>query len=165
MLRSSAALRRLHALRRAISCARQAIQEVETDGCASTVVAHLRAIWGHQRVERVVMLGLGSVSASAPARYQLALGLVLARELLESGTPGCRRVPVWRPVAPNRVDFPERFAGDLPLIYDPIFDAEDVAMLSALSCRVISEGEAEAVREEATACSAVFSYSCLRARR
>jgi hypothetical protein len=32
------------------------------------------------------MLGLGSVSASAPARYQLALGLALARELLNSGT-------------------------------------------------------------------------------
>ena len=61
------------------------MEEVTADGCASKVVAQLRAGWGHQRIERLVMLGLGPVSASAPARYQLALGLVLARELLGSG--------------------------------------------------------------------------------
>ena len=78
-------LTRLSMLRRALSSVRQAVQEVTTDGCASKVVAHLHAVWGHHQVERLVMLGLGSVSASAPARYQLALGLVLARELLGSG--------------------------------------------------------------------------------
>jgi hypothetical protein len=77
---------RVHVLDRAVASVRQAIQEVDSDGCAATVVAHLCALWGHQQVERVVMLGLGSVSASAPARYQLALGLALARELLNSGT-------------------------------------------------------------------------------
>lgn len=77
---------RVRVLDRAVASVRQAIQEVDSDGCAATVVAHLCALWGHQQVERVVMLGLGSVSASAPARYQLALGLALARELLNSGT-------------------------------------------------------------------------------
>ena len=80
-----AALMRVRALGRAISNVRQAIQEVETDGCAAVVVSRLCGVWGHQRVERLVMLGLGSVSSSTPARYQLALGLVLARELLDNG--------------------------------------------------------------------------------
>ena len=78
-------LTRLSMLHRALSSVHQAVQEVTSDGCASKVVAHLRAVWGHQHVERLVVLGLGSVSASAPARYQLALGLVIARELLDSG--------------------------------------------------------------------------------
>ena len=72
-------------LHRALAAVHQAMEEVTADGCASKVVAQLRAGWGHQRIERLVMLGLGPVSASAPARYQLALGLVLARELLGSG--------------------------------------------------------------------------------
>jgi hypothetical protein len=76
----------LSVLHRALSAVHQAVQEVTADGCASKVVAQLHAGWGHQHVERLVMLGLGSVSASAPARYQLALGLVLAHELLGSGT-------------------------------------------------------------------------------
>jgi hypothetical protein len=33
-----------------------------------------------------------------------------------------------------------------PLVYDPVFDAQDVTVLAALGCRVISESEAQAVR-------------------
>jgi hypothetical protein len=33
-----------------------------------------------------------------------------------------------------------------PLVFDPVFDAQDVAVLAALGCRVISESEAQAVR-------------------
>ena len=138
-----------------------------TEGCASKVVAQLHAAWGHQQVERLVMLGLGSVSASAPARYQLALGLVLARELLASGALLHESSTMSATChVSHSLRFSFRYfdarAGELPLVYDPVFDAEDVAVLAALKCRVASEGEAQEVRKRSPGGSHVrcMTFGC-----
>jgi hypothetical protein len=86
---------------RSLALLERAQSEVVADGVAKLVAAALRNTWGHSSVSRLVLLGLGSPTSSAPARYQLALALTLVTTLdvasecmthaVHTPRPRCRR--------------------------------------------------------------------------
>jgi hypothetical protein len=74
--------------RRAAALLKRAMAEVAADGMVEALAATLRAAW-QAPVHRIVLLGLGSPTTSAPARYQLALGLLLASALNAQSAAAC----------------------------------------------------------------------------
>ncbi len=63
----------------------RALADVEADTLVGTVVEHLETFWKAD-VRHVLLLGVGSPSASAPARHQFALALLLVAALPVKGT-------------------------------------------------------------------------------
>jgi hypothetical protein len=70
----------VHACSRSVALLERAQSEVVADGIAQLIAAALRDA-GHSPVSRLVLLGVGSPTSSAPARYQLALALALLKAL------------------------------------------------------------------------------------
>ena len=164
-----------------------AVAQLEGSGLWRGVRAALQAT---PRVSNIVCLGLGSVGSSASARYQLALALLLRRELL--GVPlagggggggdddGCGccggggegGVPAAAPSAAA-----ER-AGPLPApapapapapplmdVYDPVLGEGERAMLRARGCGVPErneEGRRSVAAAEAEGVTLFFMPHCGR---
>jgi hypothetical protein len=70
----------IHVCSRSVALLERAQSEVVADGIAQLIAAALRDA-GHSPVSRLVLLGVGSPTSSAPARYQLALALALLKAL------------------------------------------------------------------------------------
>ena len=89
-----------HWARRCAALLGRAQAEVAADGMVAVLASTLRGTWT-EPLSRLVVLGLGSPTASAPARYQLALALQLGCAMaIESTSEGLHAV---RPVLPVRL--------------------------------------------------------------
>ena len=162
-----------------------AVAQLEGSGLWRGVRAALQAT---PRVSSIVCLGLGSVGSSASARYQLALALLLRRELL--GVPlagggdgggdddGCGccggggggGVPAAAPSAAAERAGPPPAPAPTPAppvmdVYDPVLGEAERAMLRARGCGVPErneEGRRSVAAAEAEGVTLFFMPHCGR---
>jgi hypothetical protein len=150
-----------------------AAAQLEGSGLWEGVRAALRAT---PQVSNIVCLGVGSFGSSASARYQLALALLLRRELL--GVPlagggddcGCcgggHGVPAAAPpAASERADPPPPPPPPPMDVYDPVLEEAELALLRARGCGVPErneEGRRSVAAVEAEGATLFFMPHCGR---